>query len=112
MSKNHLQPMDTIHHVAIQVDNIKESVEWYMQQFSCQIRYQDETWALLEFSNINLALVTKSQHPPHVALIHPHAARFGELKPHRDGTRTAYITDPSGNTVEVMDESSLATYDK
>jgi hypothetical protein len=46
--------------------------------------------------------VIPSQHPAHVAFVHPEAERFGPLKPHRDGTRSVYVTDPSGNPVEIL----------
>jgi catechol 2,3-dioxygenase-like lactoylglutathione lyase family enzyme len=75
--------LDTVHHVAIAVD---------------------ETWAMLEFANIRLALIAGKAHPPHVGLMKPNAAEFGPLKPHRDGTRSVYIEDPAGNWVEILDE--------
>ncbi len=96
------QQLDHLHHVAISVDNVARAVEWYTRQFRCQVAYQDATWALLAFGNIKLALVIPSQHPPHIALEHPHAEQFGPLKPHRDGTKSVYVKDPAGNTVEVL----------
>jgi hypothetical protein len=71
------------------------------------VNYQDDTWALLRFANIQLALVIPEQHPPHVAVLRPDAQRFGELVTHRDGTRSCYIEDPAGNAVEIMDASSV-----
>lgn len=94
--------MDKLHHVAIQVDDLQATVDWYRQHFTCEVAYQDKTWALLNFANIQLAFVIPGQHPPHIAIEHPDAARFGELKTHRDGTASVYIKDPSGNDVEIM----------
>ncbi len=94
--------LDAMHHVAISVNDIAQAVEWYRQNFRCEIAYQDPTWALLTFSNMQLALVIPSQHPPHIAFSHPQAEKFGALKAHRDGTRSTYIADPSGNPVEIM----------
>ncbi len=94
--------LDEIHHVAIAVKNVAEAVEWYRRHFRCEIGYQDETWALLEFGNTRLALVIPDQHPPHIGFIHPQAEAFGTLKPHRDGTRSCYVADPAGNAVEVL----------
>jgi catechol 2,3-dioxygenase-like lactoylglutathione lyase family enzyme len=94
--------LDEIHHVAISVKDVSKSVEWYTRHFRCEIEYQDETWALLAFGNTRLALVIPEQHPPHIGLIHPQAEAFGELKPHRDGTRSCYIADPAGNAIEVL----------
>ena len=99
--------LDSMHHVAISVDDISKAVDWYTKTFRCEIAYQDPTWALLKFANLSMALVIPDQHPPHVAFSSPRAEEFGELKPHRDGTRSVYIADPAGNAVEIMDESSL-----
>jgi catechol 2,3-dioxygenase-like lactoylglutathione lyase family enzyme len=94
--------LDTMHHVAIAVDDVAAAVRWYQDRFRCEVAYQDPTWALLQFSNMQLALVIPSQHPPHVAFEHAQAERFGPLKAHRDGTRSTYIADSAGNPVEIM----------
>jgi catechol 2,3-dioxygenase-like lactoylglutathione lyase family enzyme len=94
--------LDSLHHVAISVKDIAESVTWYTSNFRCTVAYQDSTWALLTFANTQLALVIPEQHPPHIAFSHPDAASFGPLKTHRDGTRSTYIADSSGNPVEIM----------
>jgi catechol 2,3-dioxygenase-like lactoylglutathione lyase family enzyme len=88
-------------HVAISVINIKATVDWYTHQFDCAVKYQDETWALLEFANIRVAFVLPEQHPPHVAVLGDPAA-YGQPKTHRDGTRSVYLQDPSGNNVEIL----------
>ncbi|MDZ4821786.1 MAG: VOC family protein [Planctomycetota bacterium] len=94
--------LDAMHHVAIAVDDIAAAIEWYRANFRCEVAYQDATWGMLTFSNMQLALVTKSQHPPHIAFSSTQAEKFGPLKAHRDGTRSTYIADPSGNPVEIM----------
>lgn len=94
--------MDHIDHIAISVTDIAQSVDWYTKNFDCEVAYQDNTWAMLRFGNIKLALVVPQQHPPHIAFVFPNAERFGELKPHRDGTRSVYVKDPAGNAVEVL----------
>ncbi|HXM96839.1 MAG TPA: VOC family protein [Candidatus Dormibacteraeota bacterium] len=93
--------LTALDHVAISVSNIKDTVAWYTQQFDCTIKYQDETWALLEFANIRVAFVLPEQHPPHVAVLGDPAA-YGQPKTHRDGTRSVYLQDPSGNNVEIL----------
>lgn len=93
---------DKIDHIAISVSDVKESVEWYTRQFACTVKYQDETWAFLEFANIKLALVIPGQHPGHLAFIRADAENFGTLKTHRDGTQSCYVKDPTGNAVEIM----------
>lgn len=94
--------LDLIDHIAIQVSNVRESVDWYQRTFNCKVKYQDETWAFLSFANIKLALVVPGQHPGHMAFIRDDAEKYGELKTHRDGTQSCYVKDPAGNAVEIM----------
>jgi catechol 2,3-dioxygenase-like lactoylglutathione lyase family enzyme len=97
-----ISELDSLHHIALAAPNIKSAVEWYTKNFNCRIKYQDETWALLAFANMDVALVIPEQHPPHIAFGSPEAEKFGELKPHRDGTRSCYVRDPAGNSIEIM----------
>jgi catechol 2,3-dioxygenase-like lactoylglutathione lyase family enzyme len=94
--------MDKIHHVAIQVKNIKESIAWYSDQFDCEVIYEDDSWAMIAFDNVSLALVTPDQHPFHFAIEDDNAQQYGPLTEHRDGTASIYIKDPSGNNVEIL----------
>ncbi|MDJ0806072.1 MAG: VOC family protein [Gammaproteobacteria bacterium] len=88
--------------MAISVDDIERAIDWYTSRFACELKYQDETWALLKFANIHLALVIPEQHPPHIALTDTNAADYGPLTLHRDGTQSIYIEDSEGNSVEIM----------
>ncbi|MEO6202993.1 MAG: VOC family protein [Nitrospirales bacterium] len=97
--------LDTIHHVAIPVPNVAKAVEWYTSRFNCCVDYIDESWALLGFANTKLALVLPREHPSHFALSRPDANKFGDLITHRDGLNSVYITDPFGNSIEVLEES-------
>lgn len=94
--------MDTIHHIAVQVKNIKETTEWYKTQYDVKVVYEDETWALLQFSNVALALVLPNQHPPHFAIVSENADCYGTLNTHRDGTASVYVQDPAGNYIEMI----------
>jgi len=94
--------LDTVDHVAISVTDIRKALDWYGGHFQCEVLYHDDTWALVQFSNIKLALVIPSQHPPHLGFVTSKAADFGSLKPHRDGTRSVYVTDPAGNSLELL----------
>jgi len=104
--------LNEIHHVVIAVGNVSKAVEWYTKHFHCDhfrcdhfrcdIEYHDETRELFVFGNTRLALVPPKQHPPHIGFIHPQAESFGELKLHRDGTRSCSVADPAGNAVEVL----------
>lgn len=94
--------LDTVDHVALSVDDVGAAVDWYTRTFRCAVEYQNATWALVRFANLRVAFVSQGQHPPHIGLRDAEAERFGPLKPHRDGTRSVYIADPSGNAVEIL----------
>ena len=97
-----MSELDRLDHVAIPVQEIASAVDWYTKTFKCKVKYQDATWALLGFDNVDMALVIPSQHPAHIGLTSPDAETFGELKTHRDGTRSCYVSDPAGNAVEIL----------
>jgi len=94
--------LDTLHHIAIQVKDIDDSISWYRERFSCEIEYQDDTWAILKFTNISLALVLPDQHPYHFAIVCDDLAPYGDSIAHRDGTHSVYIHDIDGNHVEML----------
>ena len=94
--------MDKIHHIAIQVNDISKSVEWYKNNFKVEVSYQDETWAMIDFDNTSLALVLAEQHPYHFAIESTEAESYGLLTKHRDGTASVYIKDIDGNNVEMI----------
>jgi catechol 2,3-dioxygenase-like lactoylglutathione lyase family enzyme len=102
-----MSDLNTIDHVAIPVTDIAASVDWYRQHFHCEVKYQDDTWALLGFANIQLALVIPAQHPAHLGFVTAEAEKFGSLKTHRDGTRSCYLNDPSGNSIEMLAADSM-----
>ncbi|MCA8995527.1 MAG: VOC family protein [Planctomycetaceae bacterium] len=99
--------LDNLHHVAISVKDIAEAVDWYREKFRCEVTYQDETWAMLKFGNIEMALVLPDEHPPHIAFTSSQATGDPKLKTHRDGTRSYYTADCAGNVLELMDPTSL-----
>ena len=96
-------------HVAIPSDDIARDVQFYVESFGAEVLYRDATWAFLRLGQGKLALVTPSQHPPHVALrvteeqLQNAAQRASKpIDSHRDGTRGIYIDDPQGNAVELI----------
>jgi len=99
--------MDSLHHVALTVKNLQRAVEFYTKNFDCRVSYQDDTWAMLEFENISLALVIPEQHPSHIAFSRENAEDFGDLVKHRDGVRSVYIEDSEQNSIEIIDKNSL-----
>ena len=94
--------MDQLQHVALVVSDIDDAIEWYKTKFNLEISYSDKSWALLQFSNILLALVLPDQHPPHIAIELDNPVSFGPLTERRDGTSSTYIKDPWGNSIEIM----------
>jgi hypothetical protein len=88
--------------MAVVVSNIRRAVAWYTARFNCLVAYHDKTWALLDFANTQLALVTPGQHPAHVALVTPGAATCSPLQRQRDGTQSVYIRDPFSNVIELI----------
>ena len=95
-----------IDHLAIVVDNISKSVGYYCLHFNCKVKYQDSSWALLSFSNINLALVTKDEHPNHFAIVNEKINENKDIQFHRDGIGYLYIQDPDSNYIELIDRKS------
>jgi catechol 2,3-dioxygenase-like lactoylglutathione lyase family enzyme len=102
--------LNAIDHIAIPVTDISAAVDWYKSRFQCEVKYQDPTWALLGFANIQLALVIPSQHPAHIGFVTDRAEAFGTLKTHRDGTRSCYVNDPAGNAIEMLAADSMPDY--
>lgn len=98
--------LDPVHHIAIVVADVAAAVAWYTERFRCEVAYRDATWALLRFANLDVALVTEGEHAAHFGILRSDAATFGEVKAHRDGVRYVYIEDPSGNTVEVVEDEA------
>ena len=91
-----------IHHIALQVKNIQESVDYYCNKFNAVPDYQDNSWAMLNFDNIQLALVLPEEHPPHICF-EKRIPKNIPAKEHRDGTRSVYDFDPSGNMIEYLE---------
>ena len=96
-------------HVALPSGDIAASVRWYQDRCGAEVIYQDSTWAFLRMGGVKLALVTPTQHPPHVAVrvseeeLDAAAKEAGKaIDRHRDGTRGIYIYDPFGNAVELI----------
>lgn len=96
-------------HVAVPSTDIARSVDWYVRRFAAQVLYQDKTWAMLRVGGTKLAIVTPTQHPPHVAveltaeeLAEASEAAGVPIDTHRDGSRGIYVHDPFGNAVELI----------
>jgi catechol 2,3-dioxygenase-like lactoylglutathione lyase family enzyme len=96
-------------HTAVPSNDIGLSVAWYKARLGARVLFQDSTWAFLDVGGQKLALVTPTQHPPHVAVrvseaeLEAAAREAGlAIDRHRDGTKGIYIHDPFGNAVELI----------
>jgi catechol 2,3-dioxygenase-like lactoylglutathione lyase family enzyme len=101
----------TFDHIALESNDIAESIAFYKQQFQdVEVLYEDASWGFIKAGGIKIAFVTPGEHPPHICFtVKTHdelealAAEFGKkIKIHRDKTESFYITDPSGNPVEIL----------
>tara|TARA_B100000945_G_scaffold4469_1_gene3750 strand:+ start:260 stop:562 length:303 start_codon:yes stop_codon:yes gene_type:complete len=97
-----LSPVD---HIALQTRDIKSTVSWYTNNFECDIVFEDDTWALLKFQNINLALVSPNEHPPHIAFRVNNIFEHGKPSTHRDGISYIYKEDNFGNVIELVEKN-------
>ena len=61
---------------------------------------------MLEFENINLALVSKDEHPNHIAIVDKKIMKNKDIQFHRDGIVYLYIKDPDSNYIELIDRKS------
>lgn len=104
--------LDSLHHVAIPVADLKRAIQWYATSFRCEVIFEEETQAILQFSNVRIVLVMPSQQPPHVAFPKVDAHRFGELMVRKDGTISTYLSDPTGNVVELIAPRWVPTFDE
>ena len=101
--------MFELDHVAVPCPDIAAGVTYYTENFGAHILYQDATWAFLKVGQGKIALVTPTQHPPHLALrvdektLEIAAQNAGKpVDSHRDGTKGIYVHDPAGNAVELI----------
>ena len=89
--------MESIDHIALQVDDIRKSVDWYLDNYGCSIIHCDDTLSMLQFDNIKLALVLPQDHPAHIAFVDESIENGTK---HRDGSESIYEHDTFGNIIE------------
>jgi hypothetical protein len=97
-------------HVAQQVPDIAEAVDWQMRTVpGTRVLHQDPTWALVESGGAKLAFVLPDQHPSHLAyrvdaeeLERLAAANGVEIATHRDATRSIYLEGPGALATEII----------
>ena len=97
-------------HVAQQVPDIAEAVEWQRATVpGTTVVYQDATWALVDSAGVRIAFVLPEQHPNHLAFrvddaeLERLAAEHGaEIATHRDATRSIYLRGPGTVETEII----------
>ena len=98
--------LSKIDHLAVIVDDIDQSVQYYTKKFNCDVKYKDDSWAMLKFENINLAFVVEDEHTQQFAIVDHSLSSNKDIKFHRDGIGYVYTNDPSGNYIELLDQES------
>ncbi len=94
--------LDEIDHFAINVADIERSIKWYQNSFKCEVVFQNNTQAVLKFANVRLTLVLPSSEKSHISVYKDDAASLGTLRLRDDGLMTTFISDPTGNMVELV----------
>ena len=94
-------------HVAVKSLDISRSVDWYVQNLSAEVLYQDDSWALVKAYDVKIAFVKPEQHAPHICfeideLTKAEMMKTKKFKDHRDGSTSCYTTDPDGNCIEFL----------
>jgi len=95
------EALQKIHHITLNVNDIKQATNWYLTSFNCELVQQDEKRAMLRFENIVLSLVLPSQEQPHLAFEKADADTYGKLKVRPEGLESCYVSDPGGNLIEI-----------
>ena len=99
--------LDDIHHLGLVVADLEQSKNWYLTSFSCEVLSETKTEIVLQFNNIRLSLVLPSHQPSHLAFVRDDANTLGELRKQQDGTFSTFISDPTGNAVEIISSDSV-----
>ena len=59
-----------------------------------------ERAVILEFENVDLAIVNGSEHPPHIAVVDESLEETASTMKHKDGSIGEYVHDGFGNFME------------
>lgn len=89
----------------LRVGDLGRALAWYTEHFRCGIVEQAETHATLAFGGGLLRLCQHDEERPAVTILSPDVAELGPSKRRADGVRALQLTDPWGNTIEVVDRA-------
>ena len=101
-----MKKLSQVDHIAIQTNDVKSTINWYLDNFECEVISEDKSWALLKFENINIALVSPNEHQPHIAFCVNNIIEYGRPSIHRDGIPYIYKEDDYGNVIELVENNS------
>ena len=90
---------------ALRVGDLARAVQWYSKHFCCEVLQQDDQQATLGFGSTRLVLQRLEAEQPALTIVSPDVAELGPSHRRADGVRALQLTDPWGNTVEVVDRA-------
>lgn len=96
-----------VDHIAILVEDLNSSVEWYLKTLGGTVTHKQENYVRIKAQNTNIALLDKnfSSSKPHIAILCDKITDLpilGSKVSHRDGTTGVYLSDPDGNMIEFI----------
>jgi len=100
-----LNQKSEIDHITILVADLEQSIHWYTTSFGCELIHRSKTLAVISFRNIKLVLSLPSEQRPHVAIRKDNASEFGEIMEQSDLCKSTFISDPTGNLIELIESS-------
>ena len=99
--------MKKIDHIAVLVDNLEVSQQWYEEVCGAELIFSDYKYRRMQMENVTIALIDKKHYKyAHIGLLVENYRDLpsdkGEVVHHRDGTTGCYVKDPDGNVVEFI----------
>ena len=98
-------------HVAVESTSIERDIAFFQETLpGLQVLHSDPTWGFLSAAGVKMALVTPTQHPPHIAFrvdsrqeLQDLAGRNNaDIAIHRDNSESFYLQAPGGAWVEIV----------
>ena len=98
--------MKTVDHVALLVEDLKESQKWYEDNLDAVCVFDDKFYKRMKVSNTIIALICKNRYDHnHVGILVDSEEKLpkdGKRVEHRDGTIGVYTFDNSGHCIEFI----------
>ena len=99
--------MKTIDHIAILVEDLNKSQQWYEEHCAAVLIFEDSKYKRMQMGNTTIALIDKKHYQyAHIGISVEEyrnlPSHLGEIVHHRDGTTGCYVKDPDGNVVEFI----------